>query len=97
MIVVKLQEAVLAYKRRTGKRMNYKILAERIGVERDVLSAIATKPGYNTTLEKIDAICDGLGVAVGDLLERRPGPQRIVVERKHGIRSKAHGSRKTET
>ena len=77
MIVVKLQEAILAYKRRTGKAMNYKLLAERTGIERETLSAIANKPGYNTTLEKIDAICGGLNVALNDLLERRPGSRRV--------------------
>ena len=72
MIVVKLREAMIEYKRRTGERITYSMLAERCGVSETTLSAIASRPGYNTTLDKVDAICAALGVRLSELLERRP-------------------------
>ena len=75
MIIVKLNEAKLEYKRRTGKRLTNDDLAALSGVAESTLRAIATRPDYNTTLGTIDRICEALNVPLCDLLERRPNPK----------------------
>jgi DNA-binding Xre family transcriptional regulator len=67
-IIIKLREAVLAYKRRTGERMTYAILAERTGLAQGTLHNIGGQRSYNATLKTIALICRELGVTPGELL-----------------------------
>jgi DNA-binding Xre family transcriptional regulator len=68
-IVIKLREAVLAFKRRTGERMTYDILAQRTGLAKGTLHNIGSQRNYNATLNTIALICRELGVMPGELLE----------------------------
>lgn len=67
-IRVKLREAMLAYKDRTGEKMTYKVLAEKTGLAAGTLHNMAASPNYNATLESITKICLALDVTPGDLL-----------------------------
>ena len=69
MIEVKLREAMEQYRRRTGERITYRMLADRTGLARSTLESIATRRGYNASLVTIDKICRVLGCSPGELLE----------------------------
>ena len=58
-----------AYKRRTGERMTYEILAEHTGIAVGTLQNMGSRPYYNTTLTTLARICDALDVTPGNLLE----------------------------
>jgi DNA-binding Xre family transcriptional regulator len=68
-IAIKLREAMLAYRRRTGERMTYAILAERTGLAEGTLHNMGSHRKYNATLTTIARICRALEVSPGDLLE----------------------------
>ncbi len=68
-IVIKLREAMLAYKRRTGDRMTYAILAERTGLAEGTLHNVGSRDDYHATLATLARICGALDVTPGDLLE----------------------------
>jgi len=69
MIHVKLREAMEAYRRRTGIRVTYDVLAERTGISVATLQSLAARPEYNTRLSTIEKICRALECSPGDLLE----------------------------
>ena len=75
-IVIKLREAVLAFKRRTGERMTYDLLAERTGLAKGTLHNIGAERNYNATLRTIALICKELDVTPGDLLELIDDPPK---------------------
>ncbi len=58
-----------AYRRRTGERVTYKVLAERTGIAHGTLQIMGSQPGYNATLAILEKICRALDVSFGDLLE----------------------------
>jgi DNA-binding Xre family transcriptional regulator len=64
-----LREAMEAYRRRTGERMTYKVLAERTGIAHGTLQIMGSQLGYNATLATLEKICRALTVDFGDLLE----------------------------
>ena len=68
-IAIKLREAMQAYKRRTGERMTYAILAERTGMALGTLQNMGSRPNYNATLATLASICTALAVTPGELLE----------------------------
>ena len=68
-IVVKLREAMLAFKRRTGGKMTYEILAERTGLSAGTLQNMGSKPRYAPGLGTLTKICVALNATPGDLLE----------------------------
>jgi DNA-binding Xre family transcriptional regulator len=87
MVVIKLREAMLAYKRRTGERMTYQILAARTGIAQATLEVIGSKLGYNTTVATLEKICRALGVDIGQLVqlvEEPPKLKRATVRKKGG-------------
>ncbi len=74
MIVIKLREAMQLYKRRTGRKMTYGILAAQSGISQTTIAKIGGGKPYNATLTTIDKICRVLAVALDDLLEREKDP-----------------------
>ena len=72
MIAIKLREAMEAYKRRTGERMTYQVLAERTGIAQGTLQIIGSRDDYNATLELIEKLCLALDVAIQEMLEIVP-------------------------
>ena len=68
MIRVKLREAMVAHRRRTGERMTYERLAQATGLSRRTLESLASRPGYNSTLDTIAKLCRALGCRPSDLL-----------------------------
>ena len=71
MISVKLRTAMAAYRRRTGKRLTYKVISEKTGISLATLQSLGARPGYNTRLSTIDKLCGLLKCDVCDLLERK--------------------------
>lgn len=71
-IVVKLREMMERYRYRTGERLTYEKLAQRTGLSRTTLEALASRPGYNTTVATIEKLCIALECEPRDLLERIP-------------------------
>lgn len=72
MIVVKIKEAMERFRYRTGERLTYAKLAERTGLSRGTIVAIASRPDYNTTLAAVEKLCEALECTPGDLLEIIP-------------------------
>jgi DNA-binding Xre family transcriptional regulator len=75
-IAIKLREAMQAYKRRTGERMTYAILAGRTGIAVGTLQNMGSRPAYNATLATLAKICDALVVTPADLLELVSDPPK---------------------
>ena len=75
-IVIKLREAMLAYKRRTGEKMTYEILAERTGLAAGTLQNMGSRPRYNASLATLAMICKALDVTPGDMLELIDDPRK---------------------
>lgn len=65
-----------AYRRRTGERMTYKLLAERTGIAHGTLQIMGSQPGYNATIATLEKICRALGVDFGNLLELIDDPPK---------------------
>lgn len=57
-----------SHRRRTGERMTYERLAKLTGLSRQTLESLASRPGYNSTLDTIAKLCRALGCQPGDLL-----------------------------
>lgn len=72
MIHIKLREAMEAYRRRTGVRVTYDVLAERTGISTATLQSLAARPEYNTRLSTVAKICHALECTPGELLELLP-------------------------
>ncbi len=87
MIAIKLREAMEAYKRRTGKRMTYDILADNTGIGHGTLRTMGSRDDYNATLVTLEKICRALEVTPGDLLELiddPPKPKRTTKKKRPG-------------
>ena len=76
MVAIKLREAMEAYRRRTGERVTYKVLAERTGIAHGTLQIMGSQPGYNATLAILEKICRALDVNFADLLELMDDPPK---------------------
>ncbi len=86
-LAIKLREAMLAYKRHTGERMTYEILAERTGLATGTLQNMGSRPRYNASLATLARICKALDVTPGDLLELiddPPKPKRRPKKKRRG-------------
>ena len=57
-----------SHRRRTGERMTYERLAQLTGLSRQTLESVASRPGYNSTLDTITKLCRALNCQPGDLL-----------------------------
>lgn len=88
MIVIKLREAIQAYKRRTGKKMTYKILADRTGLNQGTFLAIGSRPNYKPGLDTLEKICGVLDVPLCDLVEIIPDKPRKSKKKKKTSRKK---------
>ena len=78
---------MLAYKRHTGERMTYEILAERTGLATGTLQNMGSRPRYNASLATLARICKALDVTPGDLLELiddPPKPKRRPKKKRRG-------------
>ena len=68
MMRVKLREAMEAYKRKTGKKLTYELLAHETGIALATLQSLAARTGYNTRISTIEKICVALKCTPGDIL-----------------------------
>ena len=75
MLRVRLREAIKDYRRRTGERMTYELLATRTGLSRATLESLASRSDYNTRLSTIEALCRALDCQPSDILELTLGPE----------------------
>ncbi|MGD8451606.1 MAG: helix-turn-helix transcriptional regulator [Phycisphaerae bacterium] len=83
MVIVKLREAMLAYRRRTGRRITYEDLARVTGLAVGTLQSIATRENYHPTLANVEKLCLALQVPIQDFLEIVPDPPKRRGKRKH--------------
>ena len=67
-IRVKLRKAMDEHRQRTGERMTYERLAQATGLSPRTLESLASRPGYNTTLDTIARLCRAFECQPGDLL-----------------------------
>jgi len=72
MISFKLDERMDEIRDTTGKRPTFKEISEATGVSVSVLSNMRVKPGYNTSMNHIDALCRYFRCQPGDLLVWKP-------------------------
>lgn len=75
-IYIKLREAVLAYKRRTGEQMTYEILARRTGLSEGTLQNIGGSRKTGANLSTLAKICGALRITPGELLELVEDPPK---------------------
>lgn len=75
-MVVRLRAVMTAYRERTGERLTYAQLAERTGLSQATIESIATRRGYNATLDIIARLCGALECTPAELLELEPRPTR---------------------
>ena len=61
-----------SHRRRTGERMTYERLAQLTGLSRQTLESVASRPGYNSTLDTIARLCRALDCQPSDLLVLEP-------------------------
>ena len=73
MISFKLDERMDEIRDRTGKRPTFKEISKATDVSVSVLSNMRVKPGYNTSMDHIDALCEYFQCQPGDLLVWKPG------------------------
>ncbi len=71
--MVKLREAMDAFRERTGTRVTYATLAERTGIAEATLQSLAARPDYNTRLSTIARLCAALECSPAQLLELSDG------------------------
>jgi DNA-binding Xre family transcriptional regulator len=76
MIVIKLREAMEAYRRRTGQRVTYEDLAERTGIAHSTLRSIGSRLGYHPTFANVEKLCRALDVPFHDMVEMIDDPPR---------------------
>ena len=76
MIVIKLKEAMLAYGRRTGKKLTYENLASMTGIPKGTLFSIASRSNYHPTVARIEILCRALEVPLHDMLEMIDDPPK---------------------
>jgi DNA-binding Xre family transcriptional regulator len=76
MIFVKLKEAMLSYRRRTGRKITYDGLATMTGLSAGTLQSIATRETYHPTLANVEKLCLALDVPLHDMLEMIADPPR---------------------
>ena len=76
MIVVKLREAMEAYRRRTGQRVTYAKLAERTGISQETLRSIGSRLNYHPTFANVEKLCRALEVPLPDMLELMDDPPK---------------------
>jgi putative transcriptional regulator len=69
MIVVKLRDAMQAYRQRTGRRLTYELLSQQTGIAVATLQSLSARPEYNTRLSTIEKLCRALECTPGELLE----------------------------
>ena len=74
-LIVRLKEMMEAYRQKTGERLTYQELADRVGVARTTIESIASRPDYNAGLRTIARICAALECAPGELLSLLPVAQ----------------------
>jgi DNA-binding Xre family transcriptional regulator len=87
-IYIKLREAVLAYKRRTGEPMTYEILARRTGLSEGTLQNIGGSRKTGANLSTLAKICGALHITPGDLLELVEDPPQAKPRSKRTAKKK---------
>jgi DNA-binding Xre family transcriptional regulator len=75
-IIIRLRAVLAAHSERTGERLTYARLAERTGISRATIESIATRRGYNATLDIIARLCGVLNCTPSELLELESPPTR---------------------
>jgi DNA-binding Xre family transcriptional regulator len=76
MIVVKLREAMEAYRRRTGERMTYAKLSALTGISQETLRSIGSRLNYRPTLGNVEKLCRALDVPLHDMLDMIDDPPK---------------------
>lgn len=76
MIIVKLKEAMLSYRRRTARKITYEELAAKTGMAVGTLQSIATRENYHPTLANVEKLCRALEVPLHDMLEMIDDPPK---------------------
>lgn len=69
---LRLRHAMEVFRKKTGQRITYKLLAQRTGLSQATIESLATRAEYNPTLATLGKLCEALDCTVGDLLESKP-------------------------
>jgi DNA-binding Xre family transcriptional regulator len=76
MIIIKLKEAMLAYGRRSGRKLTYEDLEAMTGIPKGTLFSIASRSNYHPTVARIEILCRALEVPLHDMLEMIDDPPK---------------------
>lgn len=76
-LVIRLKEAIQAYRRRTGEKLTYQILSDQTGVSLHTIQSMATRKGHVASLRNIERLCLFLECTPGEMLviENQPVPE----------------------
>ena len=69
MIRIRLKQLLDDKAFKEGRRITLNEVGESTGIARATINRIANTPGYNTTIDNIDALCRYLKCTPGELLE----------------------------
>ena len=72
MIRFRITELLLDKSSKEGRRISLEEVANDSGVHRVTLSRMINKPGYNSTTDILDALCDYFDCELADLAHRVP-------------------------
>lgn len=78
MIRVKLKQLLDDKAFSEGRRITLNEVSDATGIARATLNRIANRPGYNTTLDNVDALCRYFSCTPGDLLEYVRDPRSSI-------------------
>ncbi len=81
MIILKLREAMEAYRRRTGTRMTYERLSELTGIALGTLQQMGSRLDYHPTLANVEKLCSALETPLDGMLEMVPDPPKSKAKR----------------
>ncbi len=87
MIVVKLREAMEAYRRNTGERITYEGVSKLTGIAIGTLQQIGSRVDYHPTLANVEKLCVALDVPIQEMLEiipERPKSKRATMKKRRG-------------
>ena len=88
MIRVKLRDCIDIYNLRHGGHLTYVELAKLADVGEGTVSSIASRPGYNVSIQTIDKLCRALEVPLHQMLEIVDDPPKSKRKRKSKAKKK---------
>lgn len=76
MIVIKLKEAMLDFGRKNDVTVTYEMLSGMTNIPTQTLRSIGSRPGYHTSVARIEVLCRTLRYPLHQMLEMIDDPPK---------------------